>query len=163
MGEWSAARPGRTLPPGKTRYPLYRRLGGTLGRSGRAEHLVHTEIWSRTLQRVISRYTNWSYLAQVEFYCIWTYIYLQYQELYSSTKIKNCTVLLRHTAPCEFSGGVKICESFTMHKMNIRKLTAIGNLVYISNIKIFWMEYFRSFNNINQMTNKYRKFLAHIR
>ena len=23
-GEWSAARPGRTLPPGKTRYPLYR-------------------------------------------------------------------------------------------------------------------------------------------
>jgi len=23
-GEWSAARPGRTLPPGKTRYPFYR-------------------------------------------------------------------------------------------------------------------------------------------
>jgi len=27
-GEWSAARSGRTLPPGKTRYPFYRRLGG---------------------------------------------------------------------------------------------------------------------------------------
>jgi len=27
VGEWSAARPGRTLPPGKTRYPFYRRLG----------------------------------------------------------------------------------------------------------------------------------------
>ena len=27
-GKWSAARPGRTLPPQKTRYPLYRRLGG---------------------------------------------------------------------------------------------------------------------------------------
>jgi len=26
-GEWSAARPGLTLPPGKTRYPFYRRLG----------------------------------------------------------------------------------------------------------------------------------------
>jgi len=25
-GEWSAARPGRTLTPGKTRYPFYRRL-----------------------------------------------------------------------------------------------------------------------------------------
>jgi len=24
-GEWSAALPGRTLPPGKTRYPPYRR------------------------------------------------------------------------------------------------------------------------------------------
>ena len=32
--EWSAARPGRTLPPEKTRYPLYRRLGGPQCRSG---------------------------------------------------------------------------------------------------------------------------------
>ena len=30
-GEWSAARPGRTLPPGKTLYPFYRRLGGPQG------------------------------------------------------------------------------------------------------------------------------------
>ena len=36
-GEWSAARPGSTLPPGKTRYPFYRRLCGPQGRSGRAE------------------------------------------------------------------------------------------------------------------------------
>jgi len=41
-GEWSAARPGRTLPSGKTRYPFYRRLGGPKGRSGRAENLVPT-------------------------------------------------------------------------------------------------------------------------
>jgi len=27
VGEWSAARPGRTLPPGKTRYPFYRKAG----------------------------------------------------------------------------------------------------------------------------------------
>ena len=32
-GEGSALRPGRSLPPGKTRYPLYRRLGGSQGRS----------------------------------------------------------------------------------------------------------------------------------
>jgi len=38
--ERSAARPGRTLSPGKTQYPLYRRLGGPQGRSGRAETLV---------------------------------------------------------------------------------------------------------------------------
>ena len=42
----SAARPGRTLPPGKTRYPLYRRLGGPQGRSGQAENLVRTGIRS---------------------------------------------------------------------------------------------------------------------
>jgi len=29
--EGSASRPGRSLPPGKTRYPLYRRLGGPQG------------------------------------------------------------------------------------------------------------------------------------
>ena len=48
--EWSAARPGRTLTPGKTRYPLYMRLGGPQGRSGRAENLVPTGIRSRTVQ-----------------------------------------------------------------------------------------------------------------
>ena len=39
-GEWSAARLGRTLPPGKVRYPLYRSVGGPQGRSVRAENLV---------------------------------------------------------------------------------------------------------------------------
>ena len=56
-GVWSAARPGRNLPPGKTRYPFYRRLGGPQGRSGRAENLVPTGIRSRTVQPVVSRYT----------------------------------------------------------------------------------------------------------
>jgi len=59
-GEWSAARPGRTLPPEKIRYPLYRRLGGPQGRSGRAENLVPTGIRSRTVQPVVSRYTDWA-------------------------------------------------------------------------------------------------------
>jgi hypothetical protein len=44
--EWSAARSGRTLPPGKNRYPLNRRLAGPQGRFGRAENLVPTEIRS---------------------------------------------------------------------------------------------------------------------
>jgi len=59
-GEWSAARPGRTLPPGKTRHPFYKRLSGPQGRSGRAENLVHTGIRSRTVQPVVSRYTDWA-------------------------------------------------------------------------------------------------------
>ena len=60
------------LPPGKTRYPLYRRLGGPQGRSGRAENLVPTGIRSRTVQPVLSRYTDWatwpkhiSYISQI--------------------------------------------------------------------------------------------------
>ena len=57
-GECSAARPGRTLPPGKKRYPYYRRLGGLQGQSGRAKILVPTGIRSLTLQLVVSRYTD---------------------------------------------------------------------------------------------------------
>ena len=38
-GEGSASRPGRSLPPGKTRYPLYRRLGGPLGRFGQVRKI----------------------------------------------------------------------------------------------------------------------------
>ena len=59
-GEWSAARPGRILPPVKTGYPFYRRLGGPQGRSGRAENLVPTGIQSRSFQPVVSRYTDWA-------------------------------------------------------------------------------------------------------
>ena len=45
-GEWSAARLGRTLPPGKNQYPFYRRLGVPKGRSGREENLFPTGIRS---------------------------------------------------------------------------------------------------------------------
>ena len=45
-GEWSAARPGRSLPLGKTRYPLYRRLGGPQDGSGQAKNLSFTRIRS---------------------------------------------------------------------------------------------------------------------
>ena len=43
-GERSAARSGRTLRLGKTRYPFYRRPGGPQGRYGRAENLAPTGI-----------------------------------------------------------------------------------------------------------------------
>ena len=38
-GEGSASRPGSSLSPGKTRYPLYRRLGGPQGRSGQVRKI----------------------------------------------------------------------------------------------------------------------------
>ena len=63
-GEWSAARPGRNLPPGKTRYAFYRRLGRPQGRSGRSENLVPTGIRSRTVQPVAQSLYRLSYPAQ---------------------------------------------------------------------------------------------------
>ena len=58
-GEGSAPRPGRSLPPGKTRYPLYRRLGGLKGRSGQVRKISPPPgLDPRTVQPVASRYTN---------------------------------------------------------------------------------------------------------
>jgi len=60
-GEWSASRPGRSLPPGKTRYPLYRRLGGPQGRSGQVRKISPPPGFDpRTVQPVASRYTDWA-------------------------------------------------------------------------------------------------------
>ena len=47
------------LPPAKTRYPLYRRLGGPQDRSGRVRKISpQPGIDSRTVQPVASRYTD---------------------------------------------------------------------------------------------------------
>jgi hypothetical protein len=60
-GEWSAAHPGRTLPPGKTGYPLYRRLGGPQGRYGQVRKISPPpEFYPRSVQTVVSRYTDWA-------------------------------------------------------------------------------------------------------
>ena len=42
-GEGSVSGPGRFLPPGKTRYPWYRRLGGPQGGSGRRKISPHRD------------------------------------------------------------------------------------------------------------------------
>ena len=65
-GEGSASRPGRSLAPGKTRYPLYRRLGGPQGRSGQVRKISPPpEFDPRTVQPVISRYTYYATLPTI--------------------------------------------------------------------------------------------------
>jgi hypothetical protein len=60
-GEESASRPGRSLPPGKTRYPLYRRLGGPQGRSGQLRKISPPPGFDpRTVQPVAIRYTDYA-------------------------------------------------------------------------------------------------------
>ena len=61
MGEGSASRPGCTLPPRKTRYPLYRRLGGPQGRCGQVRKISPPLGFDpRTVQPVGSRCTDWA-------------------------------------------------------------------------------------------------------
>jgi hypothetical protein len=67
-GGWSALRPGRFTPE-KTRYPLYRRLVGTQGRSGRVRKISPPPGFdSRTVQPIASRYADWAIPAPASRY-----------------------------------------------------------------------------------------------
>ena len=123
-----STRPDRTLPPGKTRYPFYRRLVGPQGRSGRAEILVPTGIRSRTVQPVAQSLYRLSYRAHT---CI-IHITLK-QFLYTVSKersllqnkksgfrkISSCCNMKRKPSVCHYSTkslhNYSICCSF-LHK-----------------------------------------------
>jgi hypothetical protein len=54
------------LPPGKTRYPLSRRLGGPQARSGRMQKISPPPGFDRrTIQPVASLYTDWAIMAHI--------------------------------------------------------------------------------------------------
>jgi hypothetical protein len=60
-GEGSASRPGRSLPLGKTWYPLYRRLGGPQDQSGQVRKISLPpgfDPW--TVQPVARRYADYA-------------------------------------------------------------------------------------------------------
>ena len=60
-GEGSVSRPGRSLPPRKTRYPLYRRLDWPQGWSGQVRKISSPPGFDpRTVQPVASRYTEYA-------------------------------------------------------------------------------------------------------
>ena len=57
------------LLPGKTQYPLYRRLGGPQSRSGRLPKISLAPVFDpRIVQSVKSRYTDCAILAKVELF-----------------------------------------------------------------------------------------------
>jgi hypothetical protein len=60
-GEGSASRPGRSLPPGKIRYPLYRRLCGPQGRAGEVRKIsLPPGFDPGTVQPLASRYADYA-------------------------------------------------------------------------------------------------------
>jgi len=72
------------LSLGKTRYPLYRKLGGPEGRSGRVWKISPPlEFDPQTVQPVASHYTDWAILVHyfcytVTFYDTFNNYYYQY-------------------------------------------------------------------------------------
>jgi len=102
-GEWSAVRPGRTLPLGKNRYLLYRRLSEPQGRSGKAEKSrPHRDLIPDRPARNQSLYrlsypAHWSYfIGRVLITRCWgEQLDLKWQKVKNSTRtsiIKYCIV-----------------------------------------------------------------------
>jgi hypothetical protein len=70
------------LPPGMTRYPLYRRLGRPQDRSGRVLKISPPPGFDpRTVQRVASRYTNWAIPPTLCFSVVSLFVDLQFNPL----------------------------------------------------------------------------------
>jgi hypothetical protein len=59
MGVGGQAMAAHFIPPGKTRYPLYRRLGGPQGRSGQVWIIsLSLGFDPQTIQPILSHYTD---------------------------------------------------------------------------------------------------------
>ena len=67
---WAVSVTPRSLPPGKSRYPLYRRLGGPQGRSGQVrKNSPPSGFDPQTVQPIASRYTDWATRPITYSYC----------------------------------------------------------------------------------------------
>jgi len=83
------------LPPVKTRYTLYRRLGGPQGRSGRVREISPSPGFDpRTVQLVTSRYTDCAIQAEdVQF--TRDYPWMDYPVYGLSATIVNCGMVTK--------------------------------------------------------------------
>jgi len=63
--------PRSHFTPGKDPVPILQEASGPQGRSWRAEILVPTGIRSRTVQPVVSRYTDWPTRSTLKMYIYW--------------------------------------------------------------------------------------------
>ena len=114
--EVSASLPGHILPPGKKRYPLYRRLGGPHGRSEQVRK-IYPHWNSIPEQHVGRRYTHYATRPGVYVYvCMYVYTYIY---------ILCVFVRLSHeqiaTAPCLSRNTKKTDEVWIYAVITVRR------------------------------------------
>ena len=109
-GEWSSARPGPNLPPGKTRYPFYRRLGGPQGRSRRAENLVPTGNIRQILEK------NWGYKETMH------HLFMDFKKAYDSLRMEVLyNILIEFSIPMQLVRLIKMCLNEIYSKVRVGK------------------------------------------
>ena len=112
-GEWSAARPGRILPPRKIRYPLYKRLGGSHGRSGQVRKISPQPGFDpRTVHPVAIRYTDLRYPAHSLAYCTEFFVLIAHgqNQVIKASLRQLCVSACVIAANCEM-----VCSLVTRH------------------------------------------------
>ena len=97
-GLCSTQRPDR-FTPGKTRHPLYRRLGGPKGRSGMVRKISPPPGFDpQTVQPLASRYTDWSIAAPLWKMCQRKLMLIKGTPVsYPSLNCASITAVLSHT------------------------------------------------------------------
>ena len=118
-GERSGSRLGRCLPRGKTRYPLYRRLGGPQGRSGQVRIISPPPGFDpRTVQKIIFNSSK-----------VTTHV--------NPIMVRNVhTVFRKHC----FRSPVRKIQNLTEHNLTLRLLMSyIYIYIYIYMVHLFLM------------------------
>ena len=106
--EGSASRPGCCLPPGKTRYPLYRRLVWHQGQSGQVRKISPTPGFDpRTIQILANRYID--YATRPTFWPILR----QYSGMSTQEHIQEDTIVCK--GPLLYSRFLYTAETCSMH------------------------------------------------
>ena len=159
-GEWS--RLGRTLPPGKTRYPFYRRLGGPQGRSGRGRGRdfppVQTGGKSRPQRDSIPDRPARSQSPYRLIYLAHIYIYIYEDTMKSMTQLTS-----RHaTWFCPLESGYTVAiksiwkQTFqTRHKRFMYFTTVVIRSVIFSFLETSWpMQVAHAFRKIERCGSK---------
>ena len=131
------------LYPRKKPYPLYRRLGGPQGRSGRAENLAPPGFDPRTVQPVVSRYGlhQLSYPAhktiQIEniFYNGLSHLYLGAVQPLVNTNPQKRNIKFQKTGLFSFSGKKK---RKTIHPVGPLKPNSSQSWDRFRNNFVFW-------------------------
>ena len=116
---------------GKTRYPLYRRMGRPQGRSGRVRKISPSPGFDpRTVQPVASRYTDWATRPPQQ--CI-----VPYNLIFTFIAVKRKDFEMKGS---EFSTNL-LCSYF-LCKYGFNLLVAFPNIWNFSNFKIIYLPSF---------------------
>ena len=119
--EGLASRPGRSSSSGKTRYTLYRRMGGSQGRCGQVRKISPTPgIDPRTVQPVASRYTDYA---------------TRLTKLYADTGTLTNVVCMRRLLPSRVNAlrYPRLLGS----RMHCKVLVS-GNFIFYHQLQLLW-------------------------